>query len=122
MIGRIGMIEAVTRAIVAKAGAADDEASDLEVFESGITVLFEPTQSFYTFYRLADPNDIKRFGPAHRSRTIFAMQAPLATSVTTDQMRFKGWHIRSPQMQRRRSSQRAGCAVRAELRFFARWV
>jgi hypothetical protein len=35
----------------------------VEVLESGVTVLFEPTQSFYTFYRLADPKDIKRFGP-----------------------------------------------------------
>jgi hypothetical protein len=25
--------------------------------------LFEPTPSFYTFYRLADPDDTKRFGP-----------------------------------------------------------
>jgi hypothetical protein len=35
----------------------------VDVLESGITVLFEPTQSHYTFYRLADPDDIKRFGP-----------------------------------------------------------
>jgi hypothetical protein len=50
------------------------------------------------------------------------MPAPLVTLVTTDQMKFKGWHIRWPQMQRRRSGQRAGCALRPELRFFARWV
>ena len=100
----------------------EDDFTVVEVFESSVTVLFEPTQSFYTFYRLVCPNDIKRFVPCHRSRTIFAMRAPLATSVTTDQMRFKRWHIRSPQMQRGRSSQRAGCALRAELRFFARWV
>jgi hypothetical protein len=62
----------------------------VEVFESSVTVLFEPAQSFYTFYRLVDPNDIKRFGPCHRSRKIFGMRAPLATSVTTDQMRSKG--------------------------------
>ena len=41
----------------------EDDFTVVEVFESGVTVLFEPTQSFYTFYRLADPNDIKRFGP-----------------------------------------------------------
>ena len=35
----------------------------VEILESGVTVLFEPTRSYYTFYRLADPNDIKRFGP-----------------------------------------------------------
>ena len=41
----------------------EDDFTVVEVFESGVSVLFEPTQSFYTFYRLADPNDIKRFGP-----------------------------------------------------------
>jgi hypothetical protein len=35
----------------------------VDVLESSVTVLFEPTQSFYTFYRLADPRDIKEFGP-----------------------------------------------------------
>ncbi|MGC1561441.1 MAG: hypothetical protein WA820_16535 [Bradyrhizobium sp.] len=100
----------------------EDDFTVVEVFESGVSVLFEPTQSFYTFYRLADPNDIKRFGPVSPEPDNIRHACPLATSVTTDQMRFKGWHIRSPQMQRRRSSQRAGCALRAELRFFARWV
>jgi hypothetical protein len=69
----------------------EDDFTVVEVFESSVTVLFEPTQSFYTFYRLVDPNDINGLVPCHRSRTIFAMRAPLATSVTTDQMRFKGW-------------------------------
>ena len=41
----------------------EDDFTVVEVLESGVTVLFEPTQSFYTFYRLVDPNDIKRFGP-----------------------------------------------------------
>jgi hypothetical protein len=41
----------------------EDDFTVVEVLESGVTVLFGPTQSFYTFYRLADPNDIKRFGP-----------------------------------------------------------
>lgn len=35
----------------------------VDILESSITILFEPTQSYYTFYRLADPDDIKRFGP-----------------------------------------------------------
>jgi hypothetical protein len=35
----------------------------VQVLEGGVTVLFKPTQSHYTFYRLADPEDIKRFGP-----------------------------------------------------------
>jgi hypothetical protein len=41
----------------------EDDFTVVAVLESGVTVLFEPTQSFYTFYRLADPDDIKRFGP-----------------------------------------------------------
>jgi hypothetical protein len=41
----------------------EEDFTVVEVLESGVTVLFEPTQSFYTFYRLADPKDIKRFGP-----------------------------------------------------------
>jgi hypothetical protein len=41
----------------------EDDFTVVEVFESSVTVLFEPTRSFYTFYRLVDPNDIKRFGP-----------------------------------------------------------
>ena len=44
----------------------------VDILESGVTVLFKPTQSYYTFYRLADPNDIKRFGPRHRSQIMFA--------------------------------------------------
>jgi hypothetical protein len=34
---------------------------------------------------------------------VFAMLVQQATLVTTDQMKFKGWRIRWPQMQRRRS-------------------
>jgi hypothetical protein len=42
----------------------EDDFTVVEVLEGGgVTVLFEPTQSFYTFYRRADPKDIKRFGP-----------------------------------------------------------
>ena len=35
----------------------------VDISESAVTFFFKPTQSYYTFYRLADPNDIKRFGP-----------------------------------------------------------
>jgi hypothetical protein len=41
----------------------EDDFTVAEVLEGGVTVLFQPTQSFYTFYRLADPDDIKQFGP-----------------------------------------------------------
>ncbi len=48
---------------VMKQPTKDDFIVDVLEGGGGVTVLFEPTQSYYTFYRLADPNDIKRFGP-----------------------------------------------------------
>jgi hypothetical protein len=39
-----------------------DDFAVVGVSESSITVLFKPTRSYYTFHRLADPDDIKRFG------------------------------------------------------------
>jgi hypothetical protein len=65
----------------------------------GVEVLFKPTQSYYTFARLADPNDIKRFGPVspepddvrhagptgdtgeYRSDRVLAMAYSLAVAV-----------------------------------------
>lgn len=46
-----------------KRPSEDDFTVDVLESGGGVTVLFKPTQSYYTFYRLADPNDIKRFGP-----------------------------------------------------------
>jgi hypothetical protein len=39
--------------------------SDFEtaVSEAGVTVTFKPTRSIYSFYRLADSEDIARLGP-----------------------------------------------------------
>jgi hypothetical protein len=39
--------------------------SDFEtnVTEAGVTVTFKPTNSIYSFYRLADSDDIARLGP-----------------------------------------------------------
>jgi hypothetical protein len=73
----------------------------VKVLEGGgsVEVLFKPTQSYYTFYRLADPNDIKRFGPVspepdgvrhagrsgdtgdYRSDQVLAMAYSLAVAV-----------------------------------------
>lgn len=36
---------------------------DAQVSTSGVVVTFKPTKSIYTFYRLADPDDIARHGP-----------------------------------------------------------
>jgi hypothetical protein len=36
---------------------------DTSVTEAGVTVTFKPTNSIYSFYRLADTGDIARLGP-----------------------------------------------------------
>jgi hypothetical protein len=36
---------------------------DTTVTEAGVTVIFKPTNSIYSFYRLADGNDVARVGP-----------------------------------------------------------
>jgi hypothetical protein len=33
------------------------------VTDGGVRVTFNPTSSIYTFYKLADPEDIRRYGP-----------------------------------------------------------
>jgi hypothetical protein len=82
----------------------EDDFTVVEVLESGVTVCLNPRRVFYNFYRLADPKDIKRFGPVSPEPDGVRHADPLATPVTTDQMKFKGWHIRWPQRQRRRRS------------------
>ena len=76
----------------------EDDFTVTEVFESGVTVLFEPTQSFYTFCRLADPNDTKRFGPVSPEPDGVRHAGASGEPGTTNQMNFKGWHIRWHQM------------------------
>lgn len=36
---------------------------DTSVTEAGATVIFKPTNSIYSYYRLADTDDIARLGP-----------------------------------------------------------
>jgi hypothetical protein len=36
---------------------------DIQVGEAGITVRFKPTDSIFSYYLLADPDDIRRHGP-----------------------------------------------------------
>jgi hypothetical protein len=48
----------------------DDFTVDVLEGGGGVTVLFKPTQSYYTFPRLADPNDMKRLGPLSQSASV----------------------------------------------------
>jgi hypothetical protein len=41
---------------------------DIAVAEAGVTVTFKPTSSVYSFYRLADTNDVARLGPVSLER------------------------------------------------------
>jgi hypothetical protein len=41
---------------------------DTAVNEAGVTVTFKPTNSIYSFYRLADSDDIARIGPVSPQR------------------------------------------------------
>jgi hypothetical protein len=41
---------------------------DTAVSEAGVTVTFKPTNSIYSFYRLADSNDVARLGPVSLGR------------------------------------------------------
>jgi hypothetical protein len=36
---------------------------DVQISGAGVVATFKPTKSVYTFYRLADPDDIARHGP-----------------------------------------------------------
>jgi hypothetical protein len=42
----------------------------VEVSEANVSVIFKPTDSHYTFGRLADPEDIARYGPLSRSPSV----------------------------------------------------
>jgi len=41
---------------------------DTSVTEAGVTVTFKPTSSIYSYYRLADTEDIARVGPVSPGR------------------------------------------------------
>jgi hypothetical protein len=41
---------------------------DTAVTEAGVTVTFKPTNSIYSFYRLADGDDVARLGPVSAAR------------------------------------------------------
>ena len=57
------------------------------VTEAGVTVTFKPTNSIYSFYRLADSDDVARLGPVslervrHTGRGTHAEIAKLALSA-----------------------------------------
>ncbi len=45
---------------------------DTAVTEAGVNVTFRPTNSIYSFYRLADSEDVARLGPVSLERVRYA--------------------------------------------------
>jgi hypothetical protein len=60
---------------------------DTAVTEAGVNVTFKPTNSIYSFYRLAESEDIARLGPVSLSDT----RDQVAILRTTLPMKFKTW-------------------------------
>jgi hypothetical protein len=42
----------------------------IDVTEAHVSVVFKPSESHYSFGRLADPDDIARYGPLSRSPSV----------------------------------------------------
>jgi len=63
------------------------------VTEAGVTVTFKPTNSIYSFYRLADTDDIARVGSV--SLALADTRGQAAILRTTPLMRFGTWHNES---------------------------
>jgi hypothetical protein len=59
---------------------------DTAVSEAGVTVTFKPTNSIYSFYRLADSNDVARLGPVSLGRVRHAGATGDAEGYPSDEV------------------------------------
>ncbi len=62
---------------------------DTAVTEAGVNVTFKPTNSIYTFYRLAGSDDVARLGPVSLGQVLHA--GPRGDTEDTPLMKFKTW-------------------------------
>jgi hypothetical protein len=62
---------------------------DTAVTEAGVNVTFKPTKSTYSFYRLAESEDIARLGPV--SLNVSDTRDRVAILRTILRMKFKTW-------------------------------
>jgi hypothetical protein len=67
---------------------------DIAVTEAGVTVTFKPTNSIYSFYRLADSGNVARLGPVSLERV---RHAGASGDTETLLMKFKRWRSWSRQ-------------------------
>lgn len=58
--------------------STEDDFTVMEVFESGVTVLFDPRRAFILSIALPIPTTQNGLVPCHRSRMVFAMLVPQA--------------------------------------------
>ena len=66
------------------------------VSDAAVTVTFVPTKSTYTFYRLDDPDDIRRHGLIMSEPDDARMVDRPATRTITPHTRFRKWRIAWP--------------------------
>ena len=68
---------------------------DAAVTEAGVNVTFKPTNSIYSFYRLAGSDDVARLGPVSLERVRHTGASAILR--TTLLMKFKRWRSWSRQ-------------------------
>ena len=66
---------------------------DTAVTEAGVIVTFKPTNSIYSFYRLADSEDIARLGPVSPSRVRHAGPRGGTEDYPADEIQDMAQHI-----------------------------
>jgi hypothetical protein len=71
--------------------------SDFEtvVTEAGVTVTFKPTNSIYSFYRLAESEDVARLGPVSLDRVRHAGLSDDAEDYPSDEVQAMAQRIAS---------------------------
>ena len=68
---------------------------DTAISEAGVTVTFKPTRSIYSFYRLADANDIARVGPVSPGHVRHAGASGDTEDYPSDEVQDMAQHIAS---------------------------
>ena len=68
---------------------------DTAVTEAGVNVTFRPTNSIYSFYRLADSEDVARLGPVSLERVRHAGSSGDTDDYPSDEVQIMAQHIAS---------------------------
>ena len=68
---------------------------DTAVTNAGVTVTFKPTNSIYSFYRLADSEDVARLGPVSLAAVRHAGPSGDTDDYPSDEVQIMAQHIAS---------------------------